>query len=483
MGFDFRFPNITGATDKEQLTQIKSYLHQLVEQLQWAMNTVETQTTDSVIYKISQGGVSVPTKPSSIDAEATFGALKSLIIKSADIVGAYYEEINEKLKGEYVAISDFGTFKEETEQSITKNSTDITQSFTNIQQIESNIFTNIQEVESNIFTNIQQIETNILDIETDFSYIEKDLNDTKTSIETSFITIEKDISDLDNSINSEIGNLSTELEGTKSTIGNLNTGLEDTKSNINNLSTELEGTKTNIGNISTELEGAKSNINNLDISIKDAKSEIGNLNTGLEDAKSNINVLGEGLGTANSNIDQLGTNLHETKNNINSNMNALTENVGTIDNNLQDLKTDVENGMSEIKGDVDTLNNNLDNMKSDIDSAIDGVKDDIDKLNTVIVEVNANIKTGLLYYDEYGIPVYGLEIGQKNTVNGVEIFNKYARFTAGRLSFYDSNGYEVAYISDYKLYITNAEITGTLKLGSFLIDTEKGFRLKWAGRG
>ena len=65
----------------------------------------------------------------------------------------------------------------------------------------------------------------------------------------------------------------------------------------------------------------------------------------------------------------------------------------------------------------------------------------------------------------------------------MEVFNKYARFTAGRLSFYDKNDIEVAYISDYKLYITNAEIKGTLKLGAFLIDTSKGFRLKWVGRG
>ena len=54
---------------------------------------------------------------------------------------------------------------------------------------------------------------------------------------------------------------------------------------------------------------------------------------------------------------------------------------------------------------------------------------------------------------------------------------------ADRLSFYDQNGSEVAYISDYKLYISNAEITGALKLGGFTIDTERGFTLRWVGRG
>ena len=107
----------------------------------------------------------------------------------------------------------------------------------------------------------------------------------------------------------------------------------------------------------------------------------------------------------------------------------------------------------------------------------------IDNLEHSIIEVNAHIRSGLLYTDDNGAPIYGLEIGQINEIDGVEVFNKYARFTSDRLSFYDQNDTEVAYISDYKLYITNAEITGTLTLGAFRIETNKGFTLKYVGRG
>lgn len=121
-------------------------------------------------------------------------------------------------------------------------------------------------------------------------------------------------------------------------------------------------------------------------------------------------------------------------------------------------------------------------------SDIAGIKNDQ-------INVRAHIKTGLLYYVgddgtesdselEDGTPVYGVEVGQIITdENGNESFNKFARFMADRLSFYDQNGSEVAYISDYKLYITNAEITGSLKLGGFTIDTARGFTLRWVGRG
>lgn len=39
---NIRFPNITGATEAEQIAQIKSYLHQLAEQLNWALSVLES---------------------------------------------------------------------------------------------------------------------------------------------------------------------------------------------------------------------------------------------------------------------------------------------------------------------------------------------------------------------------------------------------------------------------------------------------------
>jgi thiamine phosphate synthase YjbQ (UPF0047 family) len=111
-------------------------------------------------------------------------------------------------------------------------------------------------------------------------------------------------------------------------------------------------------------------------------------------------------------------------------------------------------------------------------NSIQKIVSDIDKLEHNIIEVNAHIKSGLLYYDE-GVPIYGLEVGQINEIDGEEVFNKFARFTSDRLSFYDKNDTEVAYISDYRLYITNAQITGTLILGRFVIDTSDGLAIKW----
>ena len=225
MSVEFRLPNITATTAEGQLQQVKSYLYQMVEQLNWAMKNVASGGTGTETAMTVTGGAADQEKA----ATSNFNNIKALIIKSADIVNAYYEVISRRLEGRYMAESDFGTYLETTTQAITENSTQIERLYTNLQEIVS----------------------------------------------------------------------------------------------------QMDG----VGN--------------------------------------------------------------------------------------------------------------------------------------TLVNVNAHIQSGLLYYDDDGIPVYGVEVGQKTEVNGEEVFNRYARFTSGKLSFYDQNNIEVAYISNYKLYINHAEITGSLRLGGF----------------
>lgn len=224
MSVQFKTPNITGATDREKLVQIQSYLYQMAKKLQWAFDTIETGSTSGGQTFSGNAGYTGKTNGQS-NAE-TFGRLKDLIIKSSDIVNAYYVQINKRLEGIYVAQSDFGTYTEKTAQEIQQNSTNINQLFTN----------------------------------------------TRTLSEA------------------------------------------------------------------------------------------------------------------------------------------------------------------------------------------------VDELYNSSIATNAYIKTGLLAEKEDGTPIYGLEVGQTNSVEGVQFFDKFARFTADRLSFYDRNDIEVAYISDYHLHITNASISGTLTL-------------------
>ena len=238
---DIRRPNINAPTERGMLEQMRAYLYQVSEQLNWAFNTIETGSSSPSV-QIQDNSSAKESSPEEV--KANFNSIKALIIKSADIVDAYYETISKKLEGLYVAESDFGTYKEETSATINESSTRIDALFGNIQEI--------------------------------------------TSL--------------------------------------------------------------------------------------------------------------------------------------------------------------------------------------------------IDEINNELIETDAYIRTGLLYYDESGAAVYGLEIGQTNTVNGDKVFDKFARFSSDRLSFYDINDIEVAYISDYMLFITNATITGTLGLGGYEYDTSDGIAHVWKGR-
>ena len=130
---DIRRPNINATTTEGRIKQIESYLYQLTNQLNFAIKSSENMSSVTVR---DQDGNAVA---NNTNAEKTFFMVKDLIIKSADIVNAYYETISKKLSGNYVAVSDFGKFKQETNASFTATSTSITQNYESIQEIESDV--------------------------------------------------------------------------------------------------------------------------------------------------------------------------------------------------------------------------------------------------------------------------------------------------------------------------------------------------------
>ena len=270
MAITIETPRITASSDQERLRQIQSYLYKMAGQLQWAFSTLETGTSGVAVQ--APGALASGNNGAVENPRATFAALKDLIIKSSDIVEAYYDTISAKLEGLYVAQSDFGTFSEETRLELEGNATGIQQLYTNAQTI------------------------------------------------------------------------------------------------------------------------------------------------------------------------------------------------------LTDLNT--------LAGNTDTLSGKVDSLSEQSKA----LGQDVEALYRQTLLTNAYLKSGLLYYREDGSPVYGLEIGQTNSAGGVTIFDKFARFAADRLSFFDSNDTEVAYISDYKLYITNAEITGSLWLsGKFKLYYNGGLAFQWIG--
>lgn len=128
---NIRLPNITAQDERGKLEQIRSYLYQFAQELNWALGNIDNKAVEAT-KKIE---AATKQKNEVEQAQATFSEVKSLIIKSADIVNAYYEEINHRLEGEYVAQSDFGTYAQETSATLEATSTNISILFDNQQTI------------------------------------------------------------------------------------------------------------------------------------------------------------------------------------------------------------------------------------------------------------------------------------------------------------------------------------------------------------
>ena len=135
MSIDIRLPNITAPTDAGKLQQIQSYMHQLVEQLNWALNNIDITGSGSKANLVKTSSAA-PTSQKD-DPISNFNSIKGLIIKSADIVNAYYEKIDSLLKmsGYYMAQSDFGVFAEETKNLVSATEQQLRQDLVDKQTI------------------------------------------------------------------------------------------------------------------------------------------------------------------------------------------------------------------------------------------------------------------------------------------------------------------------------------------------------------
>lgn len=200
---------------------------------------------------------------------------------------------------------------------------------------------------------------------------------------------------------------------------------------------------------------------------------------------------GDGGGTMSSEVLE---NFGSLKSLIIKTSEALNSEIGSLDETIRGVYADMGSQRAEFDGiyyaksDFGEFLEKYKQILSIDPTAINQAYSDIQTLHAeteeiqeAIIATRANIRSGILCYDDDGFPMYGVEVGQTTKVNGEEQFNKFARFTSGRLSFYDVNGSEVAYISDYKLYITNAQILGNLYLGSYFLDTTNGLAFIWNG--
>lgn len=140
MTANLRYPDINGATLSAQLMQVRSFLYQLTDQLNLALNNIEASSlTESAKEELAGGSVEKAAASSRVEIDRTASQLKDLIIKSATEVRAETERIEKELQSSYVAKSDFGAYQEQVSAKFTATAENVTQSIRYVSELEGRL--------------------------------------------------------------------------------------------------------------------------------------------------------------------------------------------------------------------------------------------------------------------------------------------------------------------------------------------------------
>lgn len=125
------YPNLSGTVDN-QLLQLKSYLYQVADQLNYSFENEETRSQALREETVLQVEESV---------SPALDSVKSMIIKTADEIKVNTQKEVETLSGSIEAVSEeFGTFVGEYDATITKTEERFTDVFNRIETVNGQIY-------------------------------------------------------------------------------------------------------------------------------------------------------------------------------------------------------------------------------------------------------------------------------------------------------------------------------------------------------
>jgi len=123
-------PRLQGEAEA-QLGQMHNWLFQLTEQLNVALGAVEAASSAGIVLNngSGEGGSSEEARELAEKINEQRDRLKALIIKTADIVRFEYTEEIKRLESSYLAVSDFGEYREEISREIRDTAEGTVQSY------------------------------------------------------------------------------------------------------------------------------------------------------------------------------------------------------------------------------------------------------------------------------------------------------------------------------------------------------------------
>lgn len=144
-------PILGGVSTEKDFERMASYLYRTMRVLGDAINNLTPETIEANARHIS---INSGTTAAQNQGRSDYDELRSIIIKTANVVRSEMDSLFLSMSGLYVAESDFGTYKEDTQAAITANSTAITQNYDYFSQITSDHAVYINDTQAYIKTGL-----------------------------------------------------------------------------------------------------------------------------------------------------------------------------------------------------------------------------------------------------------------------------------------------------------------------------------------
>ena len=132
----FLMPPAPQGSVQQQLTAQYAYLFQMAQQLNLALDGLAGGGVPSAAGGAGGGSAASGDQP---EREQQYRTLKSLILRTARQIRSEMDKVRLELQGEYVAVSDFGTYLEQLNSTIEADAAAITQYYKFFSDLQGNV--------------------------------------------------------------------------------------------------------------------------------------------------------------------------------------------------------------------------------------------------------------------------------------------------------------------------------------------------------
>ena len=132
----FLMPPAPQGSVQQQLTAQYAYLFQMAQQLNLALDGLAGGGVPSAAGGAGSGSAASGDRP---EIEQQYRTLKSLILRTARQIRSEMDKVRLELQGEYVAVSDFGTYLEQLNSTIEADAAAITQYYKFFSDLQGNV--------------------------------------------------------------------------------------------------------------------------------------------------------------------------------------------------------------------------------------------------------------------------------------------------------------------------------------------------------